>query len=96
MKTLANILLILSIFSSCGWTEKQKKTSGNYRKSTNSYMKYSGMAFQMGIIILIGVFVGKKVDAWLNTEPYLMVLFALLSVFAALYIVLKDLIRNKE
>lgn len=60
-------------------------------------MKYSGMAFQMGIIILIGTFLGKKLDAHFQMEkPYLTILFALLSIFAALYITLKDILRNDK
>lgn len=56
-----------------------------------AYMKYSGMAFQMGAIILVGVFFGKKLDAYFETEPYLLVAMALFSIFAALYSTLKDL-----
>ena len=55
-------------------------------------MKYSGMAIQMGIIILIGVFGGKKLDAYLETDPIFTVILALISIFAALYVTLKDLL----
>ncbi|MFK8102999.1 MAG: AtpZ/AtpI family protein [Saprospiraceae bacterium] len=58
-------------------------------------MKYSGMAFQMGAIILAGTLLGKKLDSYLAAEiPYLTIVFALLSIFAALYISLKDLIKK--
>lgn len=61
------------------------------------YAKYSGMAFQMGIIILVGTLVGKKLDAYFQLErPYLTIFFALLSIFAALYLVLKDLFAEKK
>lgn len=57
-----------------------------------SYARYSGMAFQMGIIILIGTLIGRKIDAYFELEtPWGTVVFALLSIFAALYITLKDL-----
>ena len=59
-------------------------------------MKYAGMAFQIGIIILIGAFIGKKLDARFEMErPYLTVVFALISIFAALYLSLKDLLKQK-
>ena len=59
-------------------------------------MKYSGMAFQIGIIILIGTFIGKKLDARFEMErPYLTIVFALISIFAALYLTLKDLLKEK-
>ncbi len=56
-----------------------------------SYARYSGMAFQMGAIILLGTLAGRKLDDLLGTDPYLMVVMALLSIFAALYLSLKDL-----
>lgn len=58
-------------------------------------MKYSGMVFQMGIIILIGTWAGKKLDERMQpSKPYFTVALALLSIFVALYSVLKDLIRR--
>lgn len=55
------------------------------------------MAFQMGIIILVGTYAGKKLDEYFQSErPYLTVLFALLSIFAALYTVLKDLFTSNR
>jgi F0F1-type ATP synthase assembly protein I len=62
------------------------------RKRVQDYMKYSGMAMQMGIIILLGVFAGKKLDEYFHTSPFLMVALALLSIFVALYSTLKDLL----
>jgi len=55
-------------------------------------MKYSGMAIQMGVIILLGVLAGQKLDEYLSSSPYLTVGMALLSIFAALYSTLKDLL----
>lgn len=66
------------------------------RQDANYYLKYSGMAFQMGGIILVGVLAGQKLDAWLSTDPYLTVVLALLSIFAALYVSLKDLLVTKK
>ena len=55
-------------------------------------MKYSGMAIQMGVIILLGVYAGKWLDEYFQTAPYLLVVMALFSIFAALYSTLKDLL----
>ena len=61
------------------------------------YARYSGMAFQMGIIILVGTLIGKKLDEYFQLQrPYLTVFFALLSIFAALYLALKDLLFTKK
>ncbi|MEQ8703014.1 MAG: AtpZ/AtpI family protein [Phaeodactylibacter sp.] len=67
------------------------------RKQVDAYLKYSGMAIQMGVIILIGTFAGQQLDARFQTErPYLTVLFALLSIFAALYLTLKDILFQND
>ena len=59
-----------------------------------NYAKYSGVAFQMVAIILIGVFGGVKLDAYLHLGfPVFTVVFSLLSVFLAIYYVIKDLLK---
>jgi F0F1-type ATP synthase assembly protein I len=69
----------------------------NQKKSSlNNYAKYSSIALQMLVIILLGVFGGVKLDEWLNLSvPIFTVLLSLLSVFAAIYTVVKDLIKKK-
>ena len=53
------------------------------------------MAIQMGLTVLIGAFIGKKIDAYFATDkPYFTILLALIAVVAAIYLVLKDLIRD--
>lgn len=62
------------------------------KKSANIYLKYSGLAFQLGATIGIGAFIGFKLDQWANFDKqYLTALFAILFTLAGLYIVLKDL-----
>ena len=71
-------------------TEKKKSSSN---KNAHAVLKYSGMAFQMLIIIAIGVFIGKKLDEYFALEtPYLTILFIILSLPIALYTSLKDLL----
>lgn len=62
------------------------------RQQARQFMQYSGMAMQMGIIIVVGVFAGQKLDAYFQTAPYLLVGMALFSIFAALYTSLKDIL----
>ena len=58
--------------------------------------KYSGLAFQIGFIILIGAWIGKKLDGYFGTsQPVFTLMCSLGSVFAALYISLKDFIVKK-
>ena len=72
--------------------DKKKKSSTNASQQAQSYAKYSGMAFQMGAVILFGTLLGQWLDKKLQTEPYLTIILALFSIFAALYIALKDFI----
>jgi hypothetical protein len=71
-------------------------TTDSSRKKPNAYLKYSGMAIQMGIIILMGAWAGKKLDHHFQFQtPWMTLSGSLLAVAAALYISLKDLISNK-
>ena len=55
------------------------------------------MAFQMIAIIGVITFIGVKVNDYFGAEPpYITAIFALLSIFAALYLTLKDLIFPKK
>lgn len=70
--------------------KKDKKKKGE--KPPNDFLKYSGMAAQMAITILIGVFGGIKVDEYLQLQtPIFTLIFSLLAVAAALYMVIKDI-----
>lgn len=63
----------------------------------NNYLKYSGMAFQMGAIITIGVFGGKKLDSWLELKtPIFTLILSLVSVSAAIYVSIKDFLKPKK
>jgi F0F1-type ATP synthase assembly protein I len=66
----------------------------NPQKNLNDYARYSGMAIQMLVIILLGVFAGFKIDQWLNSKPILTVVFSLISVALSIYFVTKDLLRK--
>ncbi len=63
--------------------------------SLNEYARYSSMAIQMLVIILLGVFGGYKLDKWLDTGPLLTIILSIFSVALAIYTVTKDLLRNK-
>ena len=60
------------------------------------YARYSSMAIQMLVIILLGVFGGYKLDGWLNTKPVLTVVLSLVSVLLAIYLTTKDLLKKKN
>jgi F0F1-type ATP synthase assembly protein I len=71
--------------------EELKETAGS------AYLKYSGMAFQMGAIILVGALAGRKLDGYFGLpRPWCTIVLSLLAIFLALYVSLKDLITGKK
>jgi len=56
-----------------------------------------GMAFQMAFIIGLGTFIGKKLDEKFQSDrPWFTISFAMIFLFIAFYISLKDLIFPKK
>ncbi|HDZ41877.1 MAG TPA: AtpZ/AtpI family protein [Bacteroidetes bacterium] len=82
-----------------GQSRKKKSPAKNDEKPDDSlatYARYTGMAFQMIVIIGLMTFVGVKLDERSAGEkPVFTAILSLLGVFAALYTALKDFIRKK-
>lgn len=69
-------------------------TENNKKKQPNDFLKYTGMATQMAITILAGVFGGRKLDEYLVLEtPVFTLIGSILGVGMALYFLIKDFIR---
>lgn len=67
------------------------------KKSFDSYVRYSSIAIQMGVIIALGIIGGTYLDKWLMWKfPVLTVLLSLVSVVAAIYLVIKDLLKKQK
>ncbi len=69
--------------------EKNKKSQpGN----VNSYVRYSGLAFQMMATIGLGVWAGIKLDQWLKLKfPAFTITLSLLSVVGSLIQLIRGL-----
>ena len=64
-------------------TEPEKPGEDHHKKSINAYAKYSTMAFQMIVPIVLGVWGGRKLDEYFETKfPAFTLSLSLLSVFA--------------
>jgi F0F1-type ATP synthase assembly protein I len=73
---------------------KATRNKNKKKNSLNSYARYSSIALQMLVIILLGIWGGVKLDGWVNFQfPLFTVLFSFLSVSLAIYVVIKDLIK---
>lgn len=66
-------------------------------KQPNSFIKYSNLAIQMGIIIGLSAWGGSKLDAYFKTqEPYFTIIFSLIGISGSLYLVIKDVIAESK
>jgi len=66
------------------------------RLPLNDYARYSSIALQMLVIIVLGVVGGYLLDKWIGWKfPVFTVLLSILSVAAAIYVVIKDLLKKK-
>lgn len=61
-------------------------------KKADSYLKYTGLAFQMAGIILVSIFVGKWLDNEMqNEKPFLTIILMLVFFGAFMYKLATDL-----
>lgn len=60
------------------------------RDQGRNWIKYSGMAVQMIVTILVFVFAGIYLDDWAGISPWGTVVLSLTGVAAGLYVSLKD------
>ena len=71
--------------------ENHKKQKSEKKTNANIALKYSGMAFQMAVIMIAGIYLGKYLDKHFENESNILTaLCAILSVAVALYLTLKD------
>ena len=69
----------------------------NNKNQAFNYAYYSGLGFQMIAVVMLGVFGGIKLDKYLALKfPIFTLVFSLLSVFIAMYLMLKDFINKKD
>lgn len=64
---------------------------------SNQYLKYSGMVFQLFVLLGFGAWAGQYLDKKLNTpEPYFTILLILLFMAGFFYKLVKDLSQKDE
>lgn len=62
----------------------------------NNYARYSSIAVELIVIVLVGVFLGVKLDDWIGTSvPVFTILFSIGAIVLALYATLRDFINKK-
>ncbi len=73
----------------------QRKKENKSREGLDAYSRYSTIAIQMVVIIVITSLGGVKLDKLAGTEPLLTVILSLLGVAAAMWLVIKEALRQK-
>ena len=64
-------------------------------KNVNNYAKYSGVAFEMLGIIVLGVWGGIKLDERFGCKPLFTLVLSLVSVALAMYTLIVKVTKNK-
>ena len=73
-------------------TENEQNENPDNNKSRNNYLKFSGVAFQMIVIIGIFAFAGYKIDASAHhTVKWVTAVLSLTGVFISLYVVIRSI-----
>jgi F0F1-type ATP synthase assembly protein I len=74
--------------------KKNENPSKKPNNSLNQYARFSGIAIQMGVIIGVSAWGGKKLDEYFNlNKPYLTIVCSLVGVAFALYLIIKEVIN---
>lgn len=64
------------------------------KKSLNDYARYSGLGFQMILLVLAGVFGGKKLDKWLGLNHVFFVILPIVAVFLSMYMLIREFLKK--
>jgi len=74
--------------------EKEKNQKKTQNKGFSDYARYTGIAFQMGVIIFLTTWGGIKLDQLAGfSKPVFTIILSLLGVFAAIYTAIKDFLK---
>ena len=64
--------------------------------SDKSYLKYSGMAMQMGLIIGLFSYAGYELDKYFDSSPAFVLVGSLTSLGLALYIFIRQALNDDK
>lgn len=78
--------------------KRQNKTEkGKPSQRINQFAKYSALGIQMGVLIAAGALLGKYLDGKSERDfPLWTIILSLTAIFAALYLVLKDVLSSNS
>ncbi|MBO0342119.1 MAG: AtpZ/AtpI family protein [Bacteroidota bacterium] len=68
----------------------QQKPPKKYNKAINTAARLSGSAIQMGVVIYLGVWGGKWLDGYFETEKVFLPICTILAVAISIYLVIQQ------
>lgn len=75
--------------------KKSNQKPGN--SQFRGYARWSGIAFQMALVVAFGSFAGWKADQWFNTnDPWYTLAGIITGVIAAMVLVIRMILQNKN
>jgi len=54
----------------------------NLSKTGSKWIMYSSMGLELGLSVVVGFLIGSWLDKWLETGPYLLLLFGIAGIIA--------------
>ena len=76
-------------------TKHHRSQKKQPKKLLHKYARFSGIAFQMIVIIVLGAFGGRKLDeAYPNENRLFTIIFTLLAVAVSMFYVIKQVIKT--
>ena len=51
-------------------------------KNSSKWLIYSSMGLELGLSVVVGFLIGSGLDKWLETEPYLLIIFGIAGIIA--------------
>ena len=62
----------------------------------HQYAVYTNLAFEMGAVIVLGVFGGIKLDKLLNTSPLFTIICSLAGIALSLYLIIRSSLKEQK
>ncbi len=66
------------------------------RQTPNTTLRYAGLATQWMAMLLIAVWLGYKLDAWIGLKALFIIIFPLLSLGVSLWQLIKEFSKPKK
>ena len=76
-------------------SEKKPEKNKDKEPAFMSYARYSGIAFQTGIVIGLFTWGGYELDKWLDTSPIFLAVGLFVGLILGVYYSIKDFIKKK-